>query len=259
MEYGGRYQTLNRTLGDEVPRAAHQLLDEIGRQDRVAVWRYGDQAEQLADFSQSHEALNGLFFTFRAPEFSETNFYDALISTLQQMKTASGRKALVLISSGVDTFSKARYEEVLNTVRGCGTPAYVIDMGPILRGAMESSARVGPYARVDWSRAENELQEIARSSGGRLYSPRSTFDLSGVYDDMMENLRVRYVVTYKSSAGAGDFGAARTVRIELVNPNTGGPLEIVGVNGKPVGSRLFLQDSYVPGAASLVGLSELPK
>jgi hypothetical protein len=48
MEYGGRYQTLNRTLGDEVPRAAHQLLDEIGRQDRVAVWRYGDQVEQLA-------------------------------------------------------------------------------------------------------------------------------------------------------------------------------------------------------------------
>jgi len=46
MEYGGRYQALNKALGDEVPRAAHQLLDEIGRQDRIAVWRYGDRVER---------------------------------------------------------------------------------------------------------------------------------------------------------------------------------------------------------------------
>jgi VWFA-related protein len=259
MEYGGRHQALNKALGDEVPRAAHQLLDEIGRQDKVAVWRYGDQLEQVADFSKGHETLAGLFLSFKAPEFSEANFYDALIATLQQMRTVPGRKAVVLFSSGVDTFSKARYEDVLNTVRDCGTPIYVIDIGPILRGTMESPTQVGPYARIDWSRAENELQEIAQSSGGRLYSSGSTFDLSGVYDDMMENLRVRYVITYKSSTGPDDLDAARTVRIELVNPSTGGPLEIVDANGKPVISKLFVQDSYVPRAAPAMERSELPK
>jgi len=207
------------------------------------------------DFSTGHETLDGQFVTCRKPDFTEANFYDALISTLEQMKTVPGRKALVLISSGVDTFSRAKYVEVLDAVRECATPIYVISIGRILRAAMENSTPVGPYARVDWSRADNELQEIAKSSGGRLYSPGSTFDLSGVYDDMMENLRVRYVITYKSSTSAGDLGAARTVQIELVNPNTGGPLEIMDVNGKPVASKLFIQDSYVPRSASAAGRS----
>jgi VWFA-related protein len=259
MEHGGRYHALNQAIGEEVPRAAQQLLDEIGRQDRVAVWTYGDQVEQLADFQKGHETLDRLFLIFSAPKFSEANLYDALISTLQQMRVVSGRKALVLISSGVDTFSKVRYEEVLDTARDCGTPIYVLSIGSILRETMERSANVGPYARVDWSRAETELQEIAKSSGGRLYSPGSTLDLSGIYDDMMENLRVRYVVRYKSSTSADDLGAARTVRIELVNPDTGGPQEIVGATGKPVSLKVLVQGSYVPRASSVVELSERPK
>lgn len=147
----------------------------------------------------------------------------------------------------------------MDTARDCGTPIYVLSIGSILRETMERSANVGPYARVDWSRAETELQEIAKSSGGRLYSPGSTLDLSGIYDDMMENLRVRYVVRYKSSTSADDLGAARTVRIELVNPDTGGPLEIVGATGKPVSLKVLVQDSYVPRASSVVELSERPK
>jgi VWFA-related protein len=250
LEYGGRRQALNKVLGDEVPRAAHQLLDEIGRQDKIAFWRYADQIEQLADFSKGHDTLDGLFLTSGAPEFSETNFYDALISTLQQMKMEAGRKALVLISSGVDTFSKAKYQDVLNAVRDCQTPVYVINIGPILRSAEELSAQ--PYARVDWSRAEAELQQIAQASGGRLYSPGSALNLSGVYDDMMENLRLRYIITYKSTADGGNLDAARTVRVELVNPNTGRPLEIVDANRKPVSSKLFVQESYVPRGASIV-------
>jgi Ca-activated chloride channel family protein len=255
LEYGGRRQALNKALGYEVPRAAHQLLDEIGRQDKIALWRYAGKVEQVADFSKGHEMLDGLFSTSQAPEFSETNLYDALISTLQQMKVEAGRKALVLISSGVDTFSKAKYEDVLKAVRECQTPVYVINIGPILRSAEELSPQ--PYARVDWSRAEAELQKIAQASGGRLYSPGSTLNLSGVYDDMMENLRLRYIITYKSTADGGNLDAARTVRVELVNPNTGRPLGIVDANRKPVSSRLFVQESYVPRGASIVERPEL--
>lgn len=249
MEYGARFEALNKALADEAARAAHQLLDEIGRQDKVAVWRYADQVEQLADFSSGHETLEGLL-TMKPPEFSEANFFDALIATLQQIKTVSERKALVLISSGIDTFSKASYEAALAAARDCGTPIYVIDIGPILRKALERTTRVGPYAEVDWSRAENALQEIARSSGGRLYSPGSTFDLSGIYDDMMENLRVRYVITYKSTNN-GDLSTARSVRVELINPSTGGSLEIVDSSGNKVSSKLFFQNSYVPLAGSV--------
>jgi hypothetical protein len=70
-----------------------------------------------------------------------------------------------------------------------------------------------------------------------------------MYDDLMENLRVRYVITYKSTGG-GEPHAARTVRIELVDSTTGGPLEIVDANGKRVRAKVFVEDRYVPRMAA---------
>ncbi|HLH37775.1 MAG TPA: VWA domain-containing protein [Bryobacteraceae bacterium] len=251
MEWGGRYLALNKALNDQVPRAAHQLLDELGPQDKIALFRYGDRVDQIADFSTGREALNGLFTGLPKPEFSELNFYDALLSTVNFMKGVPGRKAIVVISSGVDTFSKAKYEDALAAARSGGTPIYVIDIGPALRSSVDySSAKSGPYARIDWKRAESQLQELAQASGGRLYSTDSTFDLLGVYDDLMENLRVRYVITYKSTSNGGS-DSARSVRVELIDPASGGPIEIVDADGKPVRSHLSFETSYVPAGAAI--------
>jgi len=255
-EWGGRYQALNKAQAEQVPRAAHQVLDELGRQDKVAIFR--DRVDRVADFSSGHQALDGLFTGLNPPEFSELNFYDALTSTLGYMKPVNGRKAVVLISSGIDTFSKAKYEDVLGTVRDSGTPIYVVNLGPKLRESVEYSSNQGPYARLDWERAEHQLQEIAKASGGRLYSPGSIFDLSGVYDDIMENLRVRYVITYKSTSDR-DLDGARTVRIDLVDSRTGGPLEIVDAKGKRVRSKIFVEDSYTPPSASVAGMTSASK
>ena len=76
-----------------------------------------------------------------------------------------------------------------------------------------------------------------------MYTPETTIDLSDIYDDMMENLRVRYVITYKSSNTAS-LSAPRTVRVELVNPKTGGPLQIVDANGKKIDANVIVEESY---------------
>jgi len=220
------------------------LVNCWSRLGRRTTSRYSDHAEQLADFSKDHFALDNLFLDRTPPEFSEVNFYDALLATLQRMAPVSGRKAIVLIASGLDTFSKAKYDDALKAARDRGTPVYIIDIGPILRQAVDRGSYTGPAARIDWSRAHSELQEIAKASGGRLYSPVSTFDLSGIYDDIMENLRVRYVISWKLSGT--DLTAARSVRIELMNPKTGGPLEISNADGKPVQSKISFEDSFIP-------------
>jgi len=71
-----------------------------------------------------------------------------------------------------------------------------------------------------------------------------------VYDDIMENLRVRYVITYKSTTEDRDPKAARAVRIELVDSRTGNPLKIVDTNGRTVHSTVAAEDRYIPKAAS---------
>lgn len=244
LEWGGRYEAFNRALGDNIPRAASQLLGEIGPRDKIALWTYADRPAKLADFSTSPESLDGLLLTLETPGFSEANFYDALLATLQRMKTVAGRKAVIVLSSGVDTFSKASYQNVLKAAEDSATPVYAINLGPALRAEAESVSNTGPHAQIDWNRAAMALQQIADKSGGRVYAPESTFDLSGIYDNIMQNLRVRYVITYRSAANPGDQSAAKTVKVELIDPKTGGPLEVAS-NGKPGRVDLGIQGTYV--------------
>ncbi|MGZ4854665.1 MAG: hypothetical protein ACXVKH_05510 [Candidatus Angelobacter sp.] len=249
LEFGGRSQALNKSIGVQASQGGRQILDTLVPGDKIAVWKYGDRVEKLIDFSQGKDAVDSLFLSLATPPFSETNFYDALIYSIDQMHPVSGRKAIVLISSGVDTFSKASYQEALATASRSDSPIYVVGTAPSIRLVIEAHDRTGPLARINWNDAEKKLQEIARASGGRAYFPESTTDLSATYDDMMENLRVRYVIRYKSSTSV-DLDMARTIRIDLVDPASGKPLQIVDANGKPIHARMSIQDSYVPREAA---------
>ena len=245
LEWGGRYPSLNKTLASEVSMAGRQLLEVTGREDNIAIWKYADRPEPLTDFTQDHDKLNDLLLALQPPGVSETNLNDALVTVFGRMQAVRGRKAIVLISSGIDTFSKATHEDVLKAARGANTPVYAVSLGEILRTNVELTGTVTPSARFDWNRAARELQEIARASGGRFYSPATTVELSPIYDDIMENLKVRYVITYKSST-AGDLNAPRTVRVELINPKTGGPLQVVDASGRTIHAHVVVEDSYVP-------------
>jgi Ca-activated chloride channel family protein len=249
MEFGGRSQVLRRVVADEASRAGRQLAEALARDDRMAVWKYSDKVEKLADFSQNRETLTSLFYSLGTPDFSETNLYDALVSTIDQMQPVNGRKAIVLISSGLDTFSKTSYQDVLKTARNSDSPIYAISLAPRLHEYVTLNEPAGPLTRIDWGKADKGLQEIAAASGGRAYSHNDTVDLSPVYDDILENLKLRYVVTYRSSNSA-DGNTPRTVRVELVDPQTGGPLRIVDESGRAVLAHIVVQDRYTPRAGA---------
>jgi VWFA-related protein len=246
VEYGGRYHALSEARASAVSMAVGQFADEIESQDTVAIWKYADRVEELSGFSKGNGALQQAAPNLRStPPFSELNFYDALISTLPRLEEQSGRRALILFSSGIDTFSKATYPDALRAAGRSSAPIYAINVGPATRGDASLYGLNGPYARLDWKSAESNLGHIAQASGGRMYSPQSILDLSGVYDDLMENLRVRYVISYRSTVRPGEHGP-RTVRVELVDSRTGGPLHIVDADGKPVHARVIAAVSYDP-------------
>lgn len=66
---------------------------------------------------------------------------------------------------------------------------------------------------------------------------------------MMENLRVRYVITYRSSNDL-DPNSPRSVRVALVDPKTGGPLQIIDTNGKTIAANVIVEDTYTPSKLS---------
>ena len=119
----------------------------------------------------------------------------------------------------------------MTAAENSGVPIYVISMTNVANQYMEAHPDAGPMVTVDWSKAERDLQAIAQASGERVYVPSEPINLSTTYDDLLENLKVRYILTYRSSASGG---SPRTVRVELVNPRTGGPLQIVDKEGRPI-------------------------
>jgi Ca-activated chloride channel homolog len=249
LEFGGRAPSVSRLLSQEISDAGRLLLDPIGPNDQVEIIKYGDKVDKLADFPKGREALERLSLELGTPDVSETNLYDAVISTAQQTKAIAGRKAILLISSGVDTFSKASYQEAWKTAADCETPIYAISMASALRAGLELYGRREPTARFDWARAEKELQGLATASGGRAYFPQPVTDLPPIYDDIMENLKVRYVIVYKTSPGS-DLNSPRTIQVKLVDPSTGGPVQIVDTNGKRIKGNVIVQNSFVPSAVS---------
>jgi Ca-activated chloride channel homolog len=242
LERGGHYQQLNAFLHREGPIVVRPLLDRLGDEDKLAVFAYTDHVETLLAFDQPVSALDAVLHRLKEPGFSEANLYDALIDVLTRMKVVSGRKAVLLISTGLDTFSHARFDDVLRAAQQSATPVYCIGLAASARGLLGTS---GPLARIDWTRAENQLEVVAKVSGGRAYLRDLTTDVSAVYDDMMEHLRVRYVIRYVSSNPAST-GRPRSVRIALVNPDTGAPLRIVDDAGKVIATNVVAQGSYTP-------------
>jgi hypothetical protein len=152
-----------------------------------------------------------------------------------------------LISSGIDTFSKASYEDAVKAAGASDSPIYAISLARSLRNLVELRGLTASVGQIDWEKADKSLQKIAMLSGGRAYSPQNTLDLSAIYDDIMENLKVRYVISYRSSTK--DTNSPRNVRVELVNPKTGKPLQIVDASGRTIKTSVILQSSYIPNAA----------
>src|SRR5467141_4126071 len=243
MEFGGRYHELNKALGLEVPLIGRELLEVIGRDDKVAILKYDAKVETLADLKQGHETLDDVFNHLSMPPFSEVNLFDALLETLNRMRDLPDRKAIILVSTGIDTFSKASYQQVLAVARSSGTPIYAIGLVHLMEREAAVYGATAPFARIDWHTAEKQLETLAKASGGRAYALQSAPEIPAIYDDIMENLRVRYVITYVSSNTA-TLGPPRKIQVELVDPKSGQPLKIHDATGKPVAAKVFVQQTY---------------
>ena len=123
----------------------------------------------LTDFTQDRSEVKGALDQLRIPGFSEINLYDALAFTIDRMKDIQGRKAIFVICTGVDTFSKLNYGEMLKISKASDTVIYPISILEF----MDVRGNFGMTA----IEAKNQLNFIAQYSGGQAYFPRFDTEL----------------------------------------------------------------------------------
>lgn len=101
----------------DMQNAAYAFAQQLRPDDYVAVATFDFHTHILTDFTQDkrlvYEALN----TLQIPGFSETNTFDALYETLDRLSRVDGRKYIIFIGSGRDTFSKINLDKILQKIR----------------------------------------------------------------------------------------------------------------------------------------------
>src|SRR5947209_6694473 len=98
-------------------RASYIFASTLKKDDWVAVVSYDMRPDILVDFTQDKNAVMGAINTLRMPGFAETNLFDALYDTHDRLARVEGHKYIVLVSSGIDTFSKLNLDQITKKVK----------------------------------------------------------------------------------------------------------------------------------------------
>jgi VWFA-related protein len=226
---------------------SYQFLNFMQPQDWVAAIDYDMQQHILTDFTHDRNEVRSALDTLRMPEFSENDMYDSVAFTLDRMKNIQGRKAILLIATGCDSFSKLNYDQILKIVKSSDTAIYPVSILEFLTVRYGDNVPCTPGmqgfgASMNALQARNALQTIAKYSGGQAYFPRFEQDLPDIYQQIAGQLRNQYGLGFIPTDPAKD-GKFHKLKVELVG-NQGEPLKIVDEKGKKVKYRVVSRDGY---------------
>jgi VWFA-related protein len=198
------------------------------------------RSEILSDFSQDRMKTQEALSRLRIPGFSEANLFDALVDTEQRMQDIEGRKAIVLLSTGVDTFSKLTFDKARKSLQEIAIPVYAIGLMQATR--IMAEGRMSGAQDIGFLQADNEMKTFARETGGQSYFPRFPGEFPSIFQSIQQALRNQYTLGYSPTNLARD-GKFRKIKVELVNPQ-GEPLKMSDEKGKPIKYQIIAKAGY---------------
>jgi Ca-activated chloride channel family protein len=241
IEFSNRYQRFYSEPWFQTLNAAYGFLQTLKPEDYVAVVAYDIRPEILSDFSTNRQDAYEAMQRLRIAAFSESNLYDALVDTANRMQDIEGRKAILLISSGIDTFSKLTFDKTRRALQDAGVPIYAVGLMQAIREIMD--AYMGSIQRMDFLQADNQMRTFAKESGGMAFFPRFYGEMPGIFGSIQEAMRNQYVLSYSPSNQERD-GKFRKIKVDLVNPENNEPLRVVDEKGKPIKYQIVAKTGY---------------
>lgn len=228
----------------DMRNAAYSFAEQLRPDDYVAVVTYDMHTEILSDFTQDKRVVLNALNTLTIPTWSETNLFDAVYTTLDRLSRVPGRKYVILVSSGRDTFSKITLDKCLQkiketpnvTIFSIGTGQYarlMTDTGIGMRSGMRE---------IDYEQADNQMNTFARMTGGMAFFPRFPAEMPEDFSLINESIRNQYQLTYTPTNTKQD-GTYRKLHVELVD-DEGHPLKMQDEKHKPLKYDIIARDGY---------------
>lgn len=192
--------------------------------DYVSVVAYDIRPTPLTDFTNDPGRINEVVTLLlrNQPAFRESNLFDTLKFVLmggrgdsvvledskEEKSEYAGlasvqgrRKAVFLISSGIDTFSKTNYDQARKVVQNAGIPIYIVGTGNLyfkkyehLMDATDSLS--GSPGRLTFLQANNTLKTFAKESGGAFFPYTFEGEIPGILQSINNLLRSQYSLAF---------------------------------------------------------------
>ena len=213
---------------------SYEFLNVIQPKDWIAVVSFDMKTQILTDFTQDRSEVRGALDTLRYPGFSEYNLYDALAFVLKRMEDIHGRKAIVAVVTGLDSFSKLTYDQCLKIVKASDTAIYPVSILEFIT--------VRTNDNITTEQAKNALRTIASYSGGTAYFPRFEAEVPSIYQQIAGQLRMQYSLGFVPTNTAKD-GKYHKLKIDVVD-DQGNPLRILNQKGKAMKYHLVTREGY---------------
>jgi hypothetical protein len=170
----------------EAKAAAQAFIDGLAAEDRVRAVSFAREVKALngvgADRQSARAGLNGTVAR------GDTALYDALYASIELTREQPGRKAVILLSDGVDDdgagrqLSKRSLSEALDLARSVNVPVYAIGLG----------------TEID----DGVLRRVAEETGGQYYKVPEAAELRELYARIGEQLSGQYSISYESNLPA---------------------------------------------------------
>ena len=232
--------------------ASYTFTQTLKKDDWIALITYDLKEHILQDFTQDKRAIQASMRMMQPgmAMSQETNLFDALYDTVDRLETVEGRKYIILVSSGRDTFSKKTLDQVLKKVQGSKDIAiYSISTGQALRNWAESHGYMRYLCPITdfscsttYAQADNQLKSFSKMTGGKYYAPLFQASFRDAFVDIAQTIRNQYSLAYHPSNSAQD-GTFRKIKVELVGPN-GQPLIMKDEKGHDVKYTIIAREGY---------------
>ncbi len=241
IEFSGKYQQYGYEPWYQTLMAAYSFAQSLKKEDYIAVIAFDMKPQILSDFSMDRSKTYQALQELRIPGMSEINLFDALVDTEERMENIEGRKAIVLLASGKDTFSKLTLDKARKRIQEAGVPIYAISLFQALRIVAEPGMSGGQ--QIGWEQADNQMRTFAKETGGQFFAPRFYAEFPNIYQAISDSLRNQYTFTYHPTNQARD-GSFRHIKVELVNPATNEPLRVIDEKQKPIKYQVIAKQGY---------------
>lgn len=185
------------------------------RKDRVLFATFDHEIALKQDFTDKLDLLDKAVFGVKKLG-TQTAFYDAIWQFCdEKLRSVSGRRVLVVITDGEDTYSRADLRDAIDIAQRTETTIYAISTKAGLAGAVP-----GVQMGTVQNKADSNLVKLAEETGGRAFFTGDMLELEKAFNGINKELRAQYLVTYKPTNDRYD-GSFRKVEVKLASGQDG--------------------------------------